>query len=397
MDLEKLFNVEDTFATATRVKKKRLKRLRGPDSPLCTTLYPMICMMRIFGLAPYGYCEDRLVPYNYYLSFSLISASLYTYIIYVVYVRFNGLTRDKPLLGSTETVKVFSNYFVALFDIIHTITYRQRFVRIWNILQDFDENVRQLGYPGSEKNTKIWAWAIVAFHTLIWTLVNRMGMYAFGEKWIYNFSYMLIYLATFVSVYKFVGMVLLLGQRFKHLNSIAERNIPPRIVDNEAASILGIKTIENLHNDLMIAGEELALLYSWCLIFWLGNLSIHTVSNIFFIIDWLMPQAWENVTWSLIFCLNIWLVAFVSQLIALNFSCDYASTAANAIRPIMMEWQLQLSRHNKDISPKTTLHFINRTLQFSAAGCFSVDLPLLRSIAALLSTYLVILLQFPAQ
>ncbi|XP_033228253.1 putative gustatory receptor 28b [Belonocnema kinseyi] len=44
---------------------------------------------------------------------------------------------------------------------------------------------------------------------------------------------------------------------------------------------------------------------------------------------------------------------------------------------------------------ETTLHLMNYKQNFSAAGCCHVNLPLLRSITGLLTTYLVILLQLP--
>lgn len=86
------------------------------------------------------------------------------------------------------------------------------------------------------------------------------------------------------------------------------------------------KTILSLHNDLMIAAENFEAVNSWSLLLWLGNLCLHTVSNIYFIIDWVLKK-WDNeVAWPLIRCLSIWLMGFVFQLLLLHIACDYASS-----------------------------------------------------------------------
>lgn len=107
-----------------------------------------------------------------------------------------------------------------------TIFTRRNFARIWNALQDYDEDVRQLGYPRKETRTAIIAWILVIVTTVIWIAINRSGMYAFLEKWAYNIGYMMPYIGTSVAIYKFVAMAIFLGQRFRHLNTIAIKNLP---------------------------------------------------------------------------------------------------------------------------------------------------------------------------
>lgn len=83
------------------------------------------------------------------------------------------------------------------------------------------------------------------------------------------------------------------------------------------------KTIQDLHNDLMLSSETLGSLYSWSLLFWLGNLSIHSVSNLYFIIDWVILTPWTNIAWPLIINMWCWLIGFITQLLALHIACDY--------------------------------------------------------------------------
>lgn len=104
------FDVETVFVQA---KKRQTKKLRGPDSPFYTSIWPMIYVMRVFGLAPYDFSQDRLVPSNTYLIFSVIVTTLYTYVFYTVARNTLGMKRDgSEVLGKTEDTKVSQKLFV---------------------------------------------------------------------------------------------------------------------------------------------------------------------------------------------------------------------------------------------------------------------------------------------
>lgn len=129
-------------------------------------------------------------------------------------------------MSSETIVQVIINYSVVIYELGLTIFMRRSFTRTWNALQDYDEGVRQLGYPRKETRTMIVAWILTIVTTTVWTLVNRSGMYAFLESWSYNTGYMLSYVAASLALYKFVAMAYFLGQRFHHLNTIAIKNLP---------------------------------------------------------------------------------------------------------------------------------------------------------------------------
>ncbi|KAG7208265.1 hypothetical protein KM043_014511 [Ampulex compressa] len=391
----KPFDVETTYADAATRKKKRPQKFRGPEAPLYTSVYPMFYIVKIFGLAPYEFSNDQLVPSNVCFVFSVIFLGIYFYVMYLVFLRFTGLKRETPVLGGTETSKVIFNFSVAIYDILLSACTRKTFAKIWNSIQDYDVRVDQLGYACKEMKTGIVAWLLLLLNTVIWVTVNKSGMYAFLEKWSYNVGYMCVYIGTSVSVYKFVGMAFFLGQRFGHLNRLALRNLPP-ITGPIAPVVVDKREIQNLHNDLMIAAESLGSLYSWSLLFWLGNLSMHSVSNMYFVIDRTLLTSWEYITWPLTFCLCSWLMVFVSQLLVIHIACHFASTQANKMGAILVQWDVRrLHGDCKDDDVDTSLHLINRRLHFTAGGCFNVDLQLLRSLCAVLTTYLVILLQMP--
>nr|XP_012152351.1 PREDICTED: putative gustatory receptor 28a isoform X2 [Megachile rotundata] len=346
----KPFDAESTSAKVTDEKKNAKKKYHGPESPLYTAIYPSVCITKVFGLAPYDFTDDQMV---------------------------------------------IVNYLVAMYELVATIVTRKSFIRIWNDLQNFDEKLNQLGYPRNETKTEIVCWVLLISQTIVWIVVNQSGMYAFDETWSFNISYMTIYIGTAVSVYKFFAMVTFLGQRFHQLNEIARENLPPQV--GYHSSIVSRKTIQDLHGELMLYGEALDSLYTWPLLFWLINLSVHSVSSLYFFIDWMILSPWTNSTWLLLFNVWSWLLVFMIQLLVLHIGCDYTTTQANSMAAILVEWDARvIKRFPYDDTIRTSLHFLNRRLRFSAGGLFDVKLSLLSSIVGMLSTYLIILLQFPA-
>ncbi|KAK9310687.1 hypothetical protein QLX08_000017 [Tetragonisca angustula] len=389
----KPFDVETTLEEVTRAKKARVKKFHGPDSLLYSAIYPVVFTMKVFGLAPYDFTGDQLTPSNCCLLFTFAFMAIYCHIIYIVYLRFLSLQRNKAILTVVETTKVTVNYLVAMYDLVLTIFTRKAFSRIWNAQQDLDERLSQLGYPRKEVKTKIATWIFLISQIIVWTAVSQTGMYAFNETWLFNTSYMCLYIGTAASVYKFFGMVSFLGQRFHQLNKIAKENLPPRV--GYKSSRVSRKTIQELYNDLMLLSEALGSIYSWSLFFWLANLSIHTISNLYFIIDWVILN-WSSIGWLLMFNMWCWLVGFAMQFLALHIACDYTTTEANFMPVILIDWDARIVRRFPYDDSFRTLHFLNRRLRFSAGGFFDIRLSLLSSIVGMMSTYLIILLQFPS-
>lgn len=121
------------------------------------------------------------------------------------------------------------NYLVAMYELVSTILARSAFVSFWDALQDYDEKVRLLGYPRNESSTEIGVWILLVSQGVIWILVNQSGMYAFMETWMFNVNYMLLYIGSAVSVFKFFGLAMFVGQRFSQLNRMAKENLPARV------------------------------------------------------------------------------------------------------------------------------------------------------------------------
>ncbi|XP_071560318.1 uncharacterized protein [Temnothorax nylanderi] len=392
MELHALpFDVETVFVKVKKKQLKKLVKLRGPHSPLYRAIWPMIYIVRVFGFAPYNFSQDRLVPSNINLIFTAIATTFYSYVFYQVFNRFLSIKRGNKTLDETVNTKMFINYSVLMYELGLVTFTRRSFVRIWNALQDFDEEVRQLGYSRKETRTAVVAWILVIVSAALWIFINRIGMYTFGEKWTDNMGYLMPYIGTSVAIYKFVAMAIFLGQRFHHLNTIAMQNLPFTSARGNGM-IISKKMILSMHNDLMIAAENLDSLYSWSLLFWLINLSLLIISILYYVIQYLLMKQWKVQMWSMISCLFAWLLAFLFQLLLLHIACDFASAQANRMIPIQVEWQVKLMKKNNDFV-ELPLQFLNRRLKFSAGGCFYVKLPLLCSIASMMTTYLIILLQ----
>ncbi|KYN06689.1 hypothetical protein ALC62_02347 [Cyphomyrmex costatus] len=228
-----------------KMKKKRVKKKRGPDSPLYKIIWPMIYIMRIFGFAPYYFLQDCLKPSKINLLFTAIGAILYSYVSYDVFTKFLNVKRETWTIGGTENTKVIVNYSVLMYELGLTAFTRRSFVRIWNALQDYDKNMRQLGHPRKETRTAIVAWILVIVTTIIWIVINRIGMYAFLETWTNNMKYMIPYIGTSMAIYKFVAITIFLGQRFGHLNSIAIQNLPSTSME-DTGTIISKKVSFNL-------------------------------------------------------------------------------------------------------------------------------------------------------
>lgn len=119
-------------------------------------------------------------------------------------------------------LQVIINYLVAVSNLGHTVYTRKQFSHIWNLVQEHDEDVaRDIGGCRSEMHLSIWMWTVFVMSFSIWNCVSQGGINAFNEPWFQNVSYMMVYVASSLSVIKFSGLVYILGTRFFYLNSVA--------------------------------------------------------------------------------------------------------------------------------------------------------------------------------
>ncbi|XP_043476885.1 uncharacterized protein LOC122507938 [Leptopilina heterotoma] len=309
-------------------------KFRGEDSQLFQAISPAFYIIRVFGLGPYYFSGDRLVPSNVHLIFSLIGLLFNSYVTIVVLIRFS-IKGNQPILGVTEQVKVILNYGTSIVNILVAMCTRERMVQVWSMIQDFDCDTNIMGFPQMERGTKFRTWSIIMLNTVLWVWISQAGILAFSETWLQNASYLMIYIATCVSVYEYSGIVIILGTRFKHLNKIAVTCSPNQNGWGRLPKIES-KVIEKLHGNLMIASRILDSVYSWPLLLWLFNLCSHTVSNTYFIITAFMDHDFEII---IQICLAGWFIIYVMQLMVLHVACDFTSYEANRLGDILLNWR----------------------------------------------------------
>lgn len=150
---------------------------------------------------------------------------------------------------------------MAILNIVQALWTRKELNGVLNIMRKFDTKIQELGNPQKEIAVRVWAWSTTILSISLWVAVNLTGMIAFAESWTENMSYMINYIATSLSVIKFSGVVLLLGQRFKNLNQLALNSkkiaaaassspLPPAAV---AATTIGVKNNKQNPVDLKVS------------------------------------------------------------------------------------------------------------------------------------------------
>lgn len=120
-------------------------------------------------------------------------------------------------------------------DLVLGLCWRKQFVHVWNRIQEFDESY-ELGkisftsrYSPMIENTRFWLWMALLGNFLVWFAINQLGMQAFNEPYVQNVSYMITYVGSCVAVFKFCGLLFLLGQRFAYLNKLVGKRTKLRI------------------------------------------------------------------------------------------------------------------------------------------------------------------------
>lgn len=104
---------ETLFRNCLQETVKKTRKIRERDSPLYTSIRPLVYIFRFFGLAPYEFNENnKLVSSTENMIFSFIFIVVYTCCMYSVWTKLTG--SDKPdgksVFGQIETCKVFFNF-----------------------------------------------------------------------------------------------------------------------------------------------------------------------------------------------------------------------------------------------------------------------------------------------
>nr|AXU39971.1 gustatory receptor [Meteorus pulchricornis] len=317
---------ERPLTTQLRESEQRTKKtsFRGPESPLYNATCPYFYIARVLGLAPYDFDDELLVPSIIYMMISIVWICLNTYLIYFVLLNFTHTgSEDRKILRFTEVFKAGFNYGVVIFELFRCLITRREVAAIWNGIQDFDEILNGLGYIREERKARIWVWSTLVAATFIYILINQIGMHTFRQSWLYDVSYLIIYVESAASVMKFSGFVMLVAERFNYLNEISIECTSKQLKRIMGTSTVDINTIETLHHHMLTVAENLNSAYSWSILLWLMNLFLHSVCNLYFVSSWIVKTAFKL---DLMTVFLIWIISFSAQLFVLNYVCHYASS-----------------------------------------------------------------------
>ena len=92
--------------SSSNYSKKEVTQFRGAESPLFEAISPAFYIIRTFGLGPYHFLNDRLVPSNIHLIFCFLAFTFNSYIAISVLFRFT-IKSNTAVLSITERAKVF--------------------------------------------------------------------------------------------------------------------------------------------------------------------------------------------------------------------------------------------------------------------------------------------------
>ncbi|RLZ02229.1 Gustatory receptor 10 [Cephus cinctus] len=192
----------------------------------------------------------------------------------------------------------------------------------------------------------------------------------------------------FLQIDKFMGIVLLLYSRFRHLNELLLTNDVRVNVHVRSDRGLRLQDAWWLHNCLMDAAEILNSTYSMQLLFWITTITVNITSRIYII-----SEAWSDEYISK-FQDKFFTVYDIITLVTLTTICHVTADQANKSGPTIFSSSLAPSRkfgfatENIEVG----MYFKLRQLEFSTnGGSIRVNLPLLLSISAGITTFLVIL------
>lgn len=228
---------------------------RGRESMLYEVVCPAIYIIRTFGLAPYDFPRNneppKLQASNFHSLYTLFWCTYHSYFVLTTLVRFSQLEDAKTLLRFTEGAKLAINYLVSLLDLLMGIFNREVFMHIWNSIQ-LQQDMISFHQQQLLRKLKFRMWTFIGVGTLGWISVNQFGMFAFKENYLNNITYMIGYVATFVSVFKFCGLAFILKLGFSQLADAAAVDFEPASASQLLQNKIHIKVFDLIIINILI-------------------------------------------------------------------------------------------------------------------------------------------------
>lgn len=123
-----------------------------------------------------------------------------------------------------------------MYDLVMTTFTRKKFCQIFNLIQEYDEDLRGRRFYRNETKTNACVWILIVVGSVISLLIILSRIYSFNETWLQSFTFIITYIGAFASVGKFSVTVLAVGFRFQHLNDndVAQLEMLRGAIDSKA-------------------------------------------------------------------------------------------------------------------------------------------------------------------
>lgn len=137
-------------------------------------------------------------------------------------------------------------------------------------------------------------------------------------------------------------------------------------------STLLSQVVERLYEQLLLIGETFRDLYSWPLMIWISNLCLHSVSNLYFLFDWIIDSASgeDSIQVATTLCILIWIVVYLSQIVLLQYSCEFT---AHQVRPVIIRYIFIYYTSNINAIHQQITIIITYNSQFQQAQFFKIN------------------------
>ncbi|XP_034949609.1 uncharacterized protein [Chelonus insularis] len=339
---------------------------------------PLLFGARIFGCTPHEITDRELVITKVGQFYSFFIAILFTSVCMLdFYLNVHEIIEFK--LRLLVGLRVCLYYFCVFADAIITMACNKSLCLTISRLHSFDVATKFAENMSSRLNKSCQF--IVVIVIFYWGIVGYLTYLCETRYVIFNgVVYGIVNATMSMQILKFIGMLVLLYQRFQHLDKLVVQR-------NNAIESMSLQDIRWLHHTLVTSAEEINTIYTTQLFVWISINSLNGLSRIYTLTTTGYDQEIFikiRDSFSIIACsVNLFIISACSH---------FTAVRANNIGISTFLPQFSMRRKKTLDNVEVMAYFCLKKLHFSAAaGLIQVDLPLLLTIAGAITTYLVIL------
>ena len=187
---------------------------RSSRDSLIRDLTPYFQISRFFGISPYLISNTNFTFSKYVLTYSVIYFICLTYIFAVrfhIYTNFN----EKGKLGKLILARIVSFYISGMVDFIVSTLYSRNLQKALLDLKLYDMTMK---FRSKENNSFVkWSWFVITIDIAINLLLTGC-LHLLRGQIMFTFYVFVVSLRTSLSILKFLGLVMSIFIRLRHLN-----------------------------------------------------------------------------------------------------------------------------------------------------------------------------------